>query len=126
MTRIELISFSYKHNEVPEADLIVDASRFLYDPSRLSPELARSDGTTDEVQAVVVATAGAPMVLSLGFLFADALARLEKPCVIAIGCTHGRHRSVALVELLAASLRAHKVDLRVRHLRLEVLRAKNN
>lgn len=124
--RIELISFSYKDNEVPEADLVLDTRRFLYDPSRLRPDLAYSDGTTDEVQKAVVTTPGAPLALSLGLLFADSLARLGKPCVIAIGCSHGRHRSVALVELIATALRVNELDPQVRHLRLELLRANDN
>lgn len=119
--QVELYSFGYLHNVQPVADLLVDARRFLHDPSRLGTELGGSDGRTDAVQMVVLRTPGAPTALSVAFQFADSLARLEKPCVVAVGCSHGRHRSVALVELVAEALTANGHTVAVRHLRLELL-----
>ena len=44
--------------------------------------------------------------------------------VIGIGCTGGRHRSVAIVEYLAQRLRAERYDARVEHrdIRKDVLK----
>lgn len=119
---IRLISFGYLHGDAPEADLTVDTRRFLRDPARMTPELLDSDGRDDAVQQVVLNTTGAHVVLSLTQMFANAMSYADKPCVIAIGCAGGRHRSAALVELLAESLVAVGKPVTVRHLHIHLPR----
>jgi len=76
------------------------------------PELRPKDGRNEEVAAYVLtdpvgalieAAITAFVVRTLATYLGDGRGRLS----IAIGCTGGRHRSVAISESLAATLRVH-------------------
>lgn len=106
--RIRLVSFGFKHGITPEADLVFDV-RFLTNPF-LEPELRDRNGLDDDVRSYVQQQDSAQrfraMVLELlRFL----LPRYEESgkayLTVAIGCTGGQHRSVAMVESLAEELR---------------------
>ncbi len=105
---IQLVSFGYKFGIPLEADLVFDV-RFLQNPYYV-PELRRLSGLTDGVRTYVL-----DQPLSRRFLVAvHELLELTIPAyvgegktrlTIAIGCTGGYHRSIALAEELAAWLR---------------------
>jgi RNase adapter protein RapZ len=105
---IQLVSFGYKFGIPLEADLVFDV-RFLQNPYYV-PELRRLSGLTDGVRTYVL-----DQPLSRRFLVAvHKLLELTIPAyvgegktrlTIAIGCTGGYHRSIALAEELAAWLR---------------------
>ncbi|ANZ36871.1 hypothetical protein BBK82_13095 [Lentzea guizhouensis] len=116
-----LISFSYLHNQPPEADLLFDVRRTMHEPPVFAGDLAGVDGRDHEVQQAVMAHPTAEAVVHLGTVFADTMSFQDKSCVIAIGCSHGRHRSVALVERLASELARFGLPTDVRHMRLELL-----
>jgi RNase adaptor protein for sRNA GlmZ degradation len=116
-----LISFGYLHNQPPEADLLLDVRRTMHDPSALGEDLAHRDGRDDRLQQVVMAHPTAEAVVHIATVYVDTMSFQDKSCVIAIGCSHGRHRSVALVERLAAELTRHGFPVEKRHLRLELL-----
>lgn len=106
--RIRLVSFGFKHGITPEADLVFDV-RFLTNPF-LEPELRDRNGLDEDVRSYVQRQDSAQrfraMVLELlRFL----LPRYEESgkayLTVAIGCTGGQHRSVAMVESLAEELR---------------------
>ena len=116
-------SFSYKNGLPREADLVFDV-RFLRNPhydAELKPLTGRDSAVADYV-------AGdpdfAPFFGGLTRLLKRLLPRYEREgksyLTIAIGCTGGRHRSVALAEKLAAALRAAGRDVTLNHRELGV------
>jgi UPF0042 nucleotide-binding protein len=107
-TRLSVMSFSFRRGLPREADLVFDA-RFLKNPhyeAALKPLTGR-----DPAVAAYVATDPdyKPFVEHLQGLIGPLLPRFDAEgksyLTIAIGCTGGRHRSVALAEVLADWLR---------------------
>ena len=106
---IQLISFGYKFGVPLEADLVFDA-RFLRNPYYVE-ELRARTGLASEVRDYVLAQPGADRFLELVEEFLDFSipafgAEGKSRLTIAVGCTGGQHRSIVLVEELAAWLRA--------------------
>jgi UPF0042 nucleotide-binding protein len=106
---IRLTSFGYKHGIPLEADLVFDV-RAAANPHWV-PELRPLDGRSPEISEYVLNdSTGAGLLQSIesylaattAAYLADGRGRLS----IAIGCTGGRHRSVAIVEALARRLPA--------------------
>lgn len=106
---IQVISFGYKHGIPLEADLVFDV-RFLENPF-YRPELRDLTGRDAAVRAFVL---GQPVTQRFLAALHDLLA-LTVPAyraegksrlTIAIGCTGGVHRSVAIADAIAADLRA--------------------
>ena len=116
---VSLISFGFKFGLPAEADMVLDV-RFLPNPHWVE-ELRPLTGLDSAVRDFVVARPesqgfierAAALLLYLVPLY---LAEQKTQLVVAIGCTGGRHRSVALAEALAACLakEAH-VQTAVRH-----------
>ena len=120
--RTTITSFGYKHGLPLDTDLVIDC-RFLPNPHWIE-ELRPHTGLDDDVRDYVL---GQP--LSRAFLDQiDALLELLMPAyvaegksylTVAFGCTGGHHRSVAIAESVAATLRARGFDLRVTHRDIE-------
>lgn len=101
---IFVTSFSYKRGLPREADLVFDV-RFLRNP-HYEPALRPLDGRRAEVDAFVAADPDfAPFFERLTGLLAPLLPRYrdegKRYLTIALGCTGGKHRSVATAERLA-------------------------
>jgi UPF0042 nucleotide-binding protein len=114
-------SFAYRNGLPREADLVFDA-RFLANP-HYRPDLRPLTGRDRAVADYVAADpAFGPYIDSLTGLLAPLLPRFaaegKSYLTIAIGCTGGRHRSVAVAERIADWLRGRgeRVDLRHREL----------
>lgn len=106
---VSLISFAYSHALPREADLVFDA-RFLRNP-HYDPILRPRTGLDPEVGAFIEADPDyAAFLGKLTGLVELLLPRFvqegKKYVTITIGCTGGRHRSVYLVQTLAAWLAA--------------------
>jgi RNase adapter protein RapZ len=107
-TRLSVMSFSYRRGLPREADLVFDV-RFLKNPhyeSTLKPLTGRSPA----VATYVASDPGyRPFLDGLKGLVGPLLPRFDAEgksyLTIAIGCTGGRHRSVAVAEELADWLR---------------------
>ncbi len=104
---VTLISFAYKFGLPPDADLVFDA-RFLRNPY-YDPILQPRTGLDEAVGRYVEADPDfAAFFRSLTGLLELLLPRFvqegKKYATVAVGCTGGRHRSVYLVERLAAHL----------------------
>ncbi|MFP6686674.1 MAG: RNase adapter RapZ [Polyangiaceae bacterium] len=102
------MSFGFKHGIPLDADLVFDV-RFLDNP-HFVPELRDRTGRDQAVSGFVLASDGcAEFADQLEKLLRFSLPRYESEpksyLTVAIGCTGGRHRSVALVEELAKRLR---------------------
>ncbi|MFE9744048.1 hypothetical protein ACFYOT_04000 [Saccharothrix saharensis] len=120
---VRVVSFGYLHSTPPTAELTLDVRRYLRDPARVRDAgLLDSNGLDTRVRDMVKTTPGADTALLASRLFALALVHHGKPVTIAIGCAGGRHRSVALAELLAADLRSCGIPAQVRHLHIDLPR----
>jgi len=114
---VTLLSFGFKHGLPTEADIVLDV-RFLPNPFFV-PELSPLTGEDEPVRRWVLAQPEAAAFLDKAEdLLRLSLRGFEKErkayATLAIGCTGGRHRSVALVRELAERL-GRDVSLSVRH-----------
>lgn len=106
---IQIITFGFKYGIPLEADLVFDV-RFMENPF-YRPELRQHTGQTKAVREFVL---GQPITTSflahLDGFFATVipayLAEGKTRLTIAVGCTGGFHRSVAIGEALASQLEA--------------------
>ncbi len=106
--RVTIMSFGFKYGLPTDADLVADA-RFLPNPFWV-PELKALTGQDERVRDYVLGQPGAREFVSA---YAQALAPVlegyqrenKRHATIAMGCTGGKHRSVAIAEALAAQLR---------------------
>jgi len=114
---VTLLSFGFKHGLPTEADIVLDV-RFLPNPFFV-PELSPLTGEDEAVRRWVLDQPDAAAFLDKAEdLLRLSLRGFEKErkayATLAIGCTGGRHRSVALVRELAERL-GRDVSLSVRH-----------
>ena len=105
--QLALISFGYRHGVPKHADIVLDA-RFLPNPY-FDPALKPQSGRDAQVQGFLAGreeyrTFRAKLLDLLDFLLPAYRREGKSYLTIAIGCTGGRHRSVALVEDLADEL----------------------
>jgi RNase adapter protein RapZ len=107
--RIDLVTFGFKYGLPLEADLVLDV-RFLTNPY-WEPDLKPLSGLEEPVRDFVLAQPRAARFLDL----VTELLELTAPAYraegkqrlrVALGCTGGYHRSIALAEALAARLRS--------------------
>jgi UPF0042 nucleotide-binding protein len=115
---VTIQSFGYRFGLPPQADIVLDA-RFLPNPYFVA-ELRPKPGTDPAVSRWVLDHEVARDFLDrvrdmLMFLLPRYREEGKAYLTVAIGCTGGRHRSVALAEALATTLAANGVRARVRH-----------
>lgn len=101
---VQFVSFGYKHGVPRDADLLMDV-RFLQNPHYV-PALKPYTGLDREVAHFVQASPGFSEFMSrleamLDFLLPAYAEEGKTSVVIGIGCTGGRHRSVAIAEMLS-------------------------
>jgi RNase adapter protein RapZ len=116
--QISFISFGYKYGPPLEADLLFDV-RFLPNPYFV-PVLSAKSGLEAEVAGFVIENDDTRRFLDLlrpllTFLIPQYRREGKAYLTVGIGCTGGRHRSVAMVEELTRSLRAAGEEVRVCH-----------
>jgi UPF0042 nucleotide-binding protein len=116
--RVSILSFGYKYGLPVDADLVVDC-RFLPNPHWI-PELSAMTGLDAPVRDYVLSQPGAQEFLAAYFeALLVMLAGDEREgkhfVTLAVGCTGGKHRSVAIAEYLAAKLTGAGSDAQVVH-----------
>jgi len=116
--RATVVSFGYKYGIPVDADVVADM-RFLPNPFWVT-ELRPMSGLDAPVSKYVLSQTGAEEFLDqyerlLQIFTAGFLRENKRFMSIAIGCTGGRHRSVAMAEALAERLRSHEVRTLVVH-----------
>lgn len=102
-----MVSFGFKYGAPVDADLVLDV-RFLDNPYFV-PELKALPGTDTRVSSFVLGLPEAQEFLDkTADLLSYVLPKYEREgksyLTIAVGCTGGRHRSVAIAEALASAL----------------------
>ena len=119
-----LLSFSYQRGLPNDADMVVDL-RFLPNP-HYQPELARQTGQDTDVAAFFVdfpEVSEAELKLRdwLCFIWPKLKQERKRYFTLAIGCSGGRHRSVYMVEQLAAWIKRQSLAVPiVRHRELGI------
>jgi RNase adapter protein RapZ len=116
--RATVLSFGYKYGLPMDADLVADV-RFLPNPHWI-PELRDHTGQDPEVRDYVLTQAGAEQFLDiytelLRLVGAGYRREGKRYLTLAIGCTGGKHRSVAMSEELAKRLVGDGVQTSVVH-----------
>jgi UPF0042 nucleotide-binding protein len=101
---VNFTSFGFKHGPSREADLLFDV-RFLPNP-HYEPELRPLTGRDERVVEFIgrggrLAAFYDHLEPLLDFLLPQYVAEGKSYLVVAVGCTGGRHRSVAIAERLA-------------------------
>ncbi len=122
---VSLISFGFKHGAPLDVDMLLDV-RFLPNP-HYDPNLQPLTGHDVPVREAVLGTEDGSEFLEkthelLSFLIPRYAAEGKTYFTLGIGCTGGRHRSVAIVEELARRMRDtenSETDVFVRHRELE-------
>ena len=107
--RINVLSFGYKYGIPVDSDLVLDC-RFIPNPHWV-PELRKLTGLTPQVANYVF---DKPEVLDVVNRYVQLMKTLSKGYLregkkfvtLAIGCTGGKHRSVAIAERIAKELDA--------------------
>jgi UPF0042 nucleotide-binding protein len=117
---VSLISFGFKHGTPLDVDTLLDV-RFLPNP-HYDPELRPLTGHDAPVREAVLGSEDCSEFLQktcdlLSFLIPRYAAEGKTYFTLGVGCTGGRHRSVAITEELAERLRQEDmgIDLFVRH-----------
>jgi UPF0042 nucleotide-binding protein len=113
-----VVTFGFKNGSPRDADILLDV-RFLPNPHWVE-ELRPFDGLDDRVRDYVMGQPETgPFLERLGGLFDVMVPAFVKEgkhyLTIGIGCTGGKHRSVAMGEELAAHIRRLGVDVQVDH-----------
>jgi UPF0042 nucleotide-binding protein len=116
---VTLTSFGHKHGLPRDADIVLDM-RFLPNPHWV-PELRPLTGFDPQVVEYMSRDGKLEAFYErlgplLDFLLPEYIAEGKAHLAIAVGCTGGRHRSVAITEALARRLRARDdVEVEVVH-----------
>ena len=113
-----VMSFGFKYGLPLDADLVIDA-RFLPNPHWI-PELRPHTGQDAEVRDYVLGQPGAGEFLDryldvLRLLIPGYRREGKRYLTLAVGCTGGKHRSVAIAEEFARRLQAEGVAAVARH-----------
>ena len=115
---VSLVSFGFRYGLPRGADLVFDV-RFLPNP-HFEPQLRPRTGLDAEVASFVIEASAARALLDrlrdlLEFLLPLYEREGKSYLTVAIGCTGGRHRSVAVLEALAGQLRRLGQNVSVTH-----------
>ncbi len=115
---VTLVSFGFRHGPPESADVMIDV-RFLPNPN-FEPELRERSGLDAQVAAYVLESPRTRAFLARFSEFLDFLLPLYESegkayLTLAVGCTGGQHRSVAVVTALERHLLQRGVEVRVSH-----------
>lgn len=116
--QIMLISFGYKYGVPLDSDLVFD-TRFLPNPYYVD-ELKDETGKNKEVSEYIYKSEKTKEYIHRLFKFIDYqlpyfIEEGKSYLTISIGCTGGRHRSVAVAEWLKEHLESKKYSIQITH-----------
>ena len=116
--KVTVVSFGFKYGIPVDADLVADM-RFLPNPhwvDELRPLTGRDAPVADYVKKQPEAEEFLTEYVALvRTLISGYLREGKRFMTIAIGCTGGKHRSVAMTEEIAARLRGYGIDAAALH-----------
>ena len=125
--RAEVMSFGFKRGLPRQADLVMDV-RFLPNPFYIE-ELCHHSGLDEDVRTYVMDNDVSREFMNkwkdmLAFLIPHYQDEGKHRLVIAVGCTGGAHRSVAIAEAIGAYLRELGMPTEVSHRDLQLEQAR--
>ena len=111
-------SFGFKYGIPPESDLVFDV-RFLPNPY-YEMSLREKNGTDPAVRDYVFQGGTADVLMGhlttlIDFLLPRYMAEGKSNLIISVGCTGGKHRSVAIAEALSGHLRGREYGVVTMH-----------
>ncbi len=111
--KVNVLSFGYKFGLPVDADLVMDC-RFIPNP-HWDPELRAMNGLDKQVSEAVLSAESVSEFLERYLALFNSLAQGylregKKYITLAIGCTGGKHRSVAVAEELARRINGSAID----------------
>jgi UPF0042 nucleotide-binding protein len=114
--RINVLSFGYKYGIPVDADLLLDC-RFIPNPHWI-PELRPLTGLSHEVSEKVLSSEGVSAFVKsyvsvIRQMMPGYLREGKKYVTIAIGCTGGKHRSVAVAAEIAKQLSSDPSEIEI-------------
>lgn len=115
---VQCISFGFKNGLPKESDLVFDV-RCLPNPFYV-PELRERTGLEAPVRDYIMAAPESRELLERLYALADFLVPLyvregKSQLTIAVGCTGGRHRSVAFAQAMGEHLREQGLSVAITH-----------
>ena len=115
---ITILSFGFKYGIPVDSDLVFDV-RFIPNPFYI-PELKPFSGNDEPVKNYVMDQIETQTFLEKAndmfeFLIPNYQKEGKRQLIISIGCTGGRHRSVAIANSIYETLRANNHDVYVEH-----------
>jgi len=115
---LTVVSFGFKYGLPLDADLVIDM-RFLPNPHWI-PELRDHTGKDQDVSDYVLSQEGATEFLDRYVDLIDLISggykrEGKRYLTLAVGCTGGKHRSVAMTEQIAGLLRESGYDVSTAH-----------
>ena len=127
--RAEVMSFGFKRGLPRQADLVADV-RFLPNPFYIE-SLCRHSGLDKDVRDFVMEHPVTKEFMAkwkdlLTFLIPHYKEEGKHRVVIAVGCTGGAHRSVAIAEAIGAFLREQGMPTEINHRDLMLEQARWN
>ncbi len=129
LMRAEVMSFGFKRGLPRQADLVLDV-RFLPNPFYIE-ELRQHSGLDEDVRKYVLENRTTQEFLEkwfdmLRFLIPHYQEEGKHRLVVAVGCTGGAHRSVAIAEEIGAFLREMGFPVEVNHRDMQLEQARWN
>ena len=115
---ITILSFGFKYGIPVDSDLVFDV-RFIPNPFYI-PELKPFSGNDEPVKNYVMEQTETQTFLEKAndmfeFLIPNYQKEGKRQLIISIGCTGGRHRSVAIANSICETLRANNHDVYIEH-----------
>lgn len=115
---ITILSFGFKYGIPVDSDLVFDV-RFIPNPFYI-PELKPFSGNDEPVKNYVMEQTETQTFLQkvndmFEFLIPNYQKEGKRQLIISIGCTGGRHRSVAIANSIYETLRANNHDVYIEH-----------
>lgn len=112
--RINVLSFGYKYGIPVDSDLVLDC-RFIPNPHWI-PELRLLTGLTTQVSEKVLGNSGVEefvknYVALVASMIPGYMQEGKKYLTVSVGCTGGKHRSVAITQEISKQLNALDIGL---------------
>lgn len=116
--KVTVLSFGFKYGIPVDSDLVFDV-RFIPNPFYI-PELKKFSGNDEPVSAYVLKQQETTGFLDktidlLKFLIPNYITEGKRQLIVSIGCTGGRHRSVAIANQIYKELANEHYDISIEH-----------
>lgn len=92
---ITIVTFAFRHGRVENADITIDVRNIISSDSIYYGETGKEPRIINLIRGYEALIAGLEETIKAAYEY-----NRHSPLLVSIGCTHGRHRSVGLAEIL--------------------------